>query len=255
MKMLDKSSRQVGLTKTDPASLAANSKRTSAQYSKFARMKDSTTQLSDSMSSSLLLQRSSTPSSRQLSSVPGLVGGQATSLSTSSSPGGKPMSPHTPHMPAVPSRLSNNSVVSYTGRDSDSVPRSTSARMESPRTGYSRESTVTPSRAISARAIDIPSSPRVFPSSRRSSSVNNNQRAGARTIATGVMEEDGMSFGLRSASLPNDERGMIRTHSGGVPLRREGSGSGGIDRGDDEEEDEPLLFDLGELGRESMRRP
>lgn len=255
LKMLDKSSRQVGLTKTDPASLAANSKRTSAQYSKFARMKDSTTQLSDSMSSSLLLQRSSTPSSRQLSSVPGLVGGQATSLSTSSSPGGKPMSPHTPHMPAVPSRLSNNSVVSYTGRDSDSVPRSTSARMESPRTGYSRESTVTPSRAISARAIDIPSSPRVFPSSRRSSSVNNNQRAGARTIATGVMEEDGMSFGLRSASLPNDERGMIRTHSGGVPLRREGSGSGGIDRGDDEEEDEPLLFDLGELGRESMRRP
>ncbi|KAF2149325.1 hypothetical protein K461DRAFT_230958 [Myriangium duriaei CBS 260.36] len=254
LKMLDKSSRQVSLTKTDPASLAANSKRTSAQYSKFAKMKDSTAQLSDSMSSSIMLQRSSTPSSRQLSNVPGLIGGHAASVSTSSSPGGKPISPHTPHMPAIPSRLSNNSVVSYTRPESGSLPRS--VRTEPSRSAYSRESTVTPGRAeASARAIDIPSSPRVFPVSRRSSSVNNNQRSGARMIARGAIDDEGMPFGLRSASLPNnDDRSMVRTHSGGVPIRGEGSGSGGIDRGDEEEEDEPLLFDLGELGRESMRR-
>lgn len=252
LKMLDKSSRQVSLAKSDPAFLAANSKRTSAQYTKFAKMKDSTAQLSDSMSSSLLLQRSSTPSSRQLSNVPGLISGQAASVSTSSSPGGKPISPHTPHMPAIPSRLSNNSVMSYTRPQSSSVPRE--PRSDSSRSGYSRDPVTAASRALGAQAIDIPSSPspRLYATSRRSSSVNNNQRTGARFIAAGVLEDEGLPFGLRSASMPNDERSMVRTHSGGVPAR--GEGSGGVERGEEEDEDEPLLFDLGELGRESMRR-
>ena len=245
LKMLDKSSRQVALNKTDPASLVANSKRTSAQYTKFSKMRDSAAQLSDSMSSSIMLQRSSTPSSRQLSNVPGLIGGHAASLSASSSPGGKPISPHTPHMPAIPSRLSNNSIVSYTRPE---------ASNSAPTERHDLVGATAAGRISGALAIDIPSSPRVFPTSRRPSSANNNQRAGARMIAARALEDESMPFGLRSASLPSEERSITRPHGIGASGRADASGSGAMERVEDEEDDEPLLFDLGELGRESARR-
>ncbi|KAF4554408.1 putative autophagy-related protein 13 [Elsinoe fawcettii] len=250
LKMLDKSAKQVPtFSRTDPASLAANSQRTVAQYSKFAKMRDSTAQLSDSMSSSLMLQRSSTSSSRQLSNVPGLVGGTAASLSTSSSPSGKPISPHTPHMPAVPSRLSNNSIASYSRPNTEDSNRT--LRAESSRETPTRAQTTIPT----ARAIDIPNSPRVYPAERRSSSVHNNARAAPRLIATGAVDDDMMPFGLRSASMPNEERSLMSRlqGSGGGSGSGSGGGSGAIE-GQEEEEEEPLLFDLGELGRESMRR-
>ncbi|PNS15120.1 Autophagy-related protein 13 [Sphaceloma murrayae] len=249
LKMLDKSSRQLpSFARTDPASLAANSQRTVAQYSKFAKMKDSTAQLSESMSSSLMLQRSSSSSSRQLGNVPGLVGGAAASVSTSSSPSGKPISPHTPHMPAVPSRLSNNSIASYSRSTIEDSNRT--IRTEPGTAPLSRPQTTTPT----ARAIDIPNSPRVFPTERRSSSVHNNSRAAPRLIATGAVDDDMMPFGLRSASLPSEERSFAsRLHGSGGGSGNRGDGSGGIEA-QDEEEEEPLLFDLGELGRESLRR-
>ncbi|PSK41856.1 Autophagy-related protein 13 [Elsinoe australis] len=253
LKMLDKSSKQLpSFSRTDPASLAANSQRTVAQYSKFAKMRDSTAQLSDSMSSSLMLQRSSSSSSRQLSNVPGLVGGTAASISTSSSPSGKPISPHTPHMPAVPSRLSNNSIASYS-RPATTEDSNRTIRADSSHTTPNRPQTTTPT----ARAIDIPNSPspRTFPVERRSSSVHNNARPAPRLIATGAVDDDMMPFGLRSASLPSEERnfaGRLQgSGAGGSGIR--GEGSGDMEQ-QEEEEEEPLLFDLGELGRESLRR-
>ncbi|KAL2255958.1 hypothetical protein VTK26DRAFT_2425 [Humicola hyalothermophila] len=87
------------------------SKKTAAQLTKFHLMRESNNALTDSMTSSVHLQRSSISSSRQLANVPGMV--NPASLSASSSPGGKPLSPHTPHTPAIPSRLSENSIIDY----------------------------------------------------------------------------------------------------------------------------------------------
>lgn len=86
------------------------SKRTAAQLSKFHMMRESNNALTDSMTSSIHMQRSSTSSSRQLANVPSMV--NPASMSVSSSPG-KPLSPHTPHTPAIPSRLSENSIIDY----------------------------------------------------------------------------------------------------------------------------------------------
>ena len=78
---------------------------------KFQSLKESHNALAESLTGSMLLQRSSSTSSRQIGSVPPMVGG----MSISSSPG-KPISPHTPHTPAIPSRLSNNSIADYSPR-------------------------------------------------------------------------------------------------------------------------------------------
>lgn len=86
------------------------SRRTAAQLSKFQLMRESNNALTDSMTSSIHLQRSSSSSSRQLANVPSMV--NPASVSVSSSPG-KPLSPHTPHTPAIPSRLSENSIIDY----------------------------------------------------------------------------------------------------------------------------------------------
>lgn len=86
------------------------SKRTAAQLSKFHLMRESNNALTDSMASSIHLQRSSSSSSRQLTNVPSMV--NPASVSVCSSPG-KPLSPHTPHTPAIPSRLSENSIIDY----------------------------------------------------------------------------------------------------------------------------------------------
>ena len=193
LKMLDqKKDLKSFRTTSDQAASVASTKRTSAALNKFQRMKDSNDALSNSMYSSLHVHRSSSSSSRQLSSVPPMVAG--TSGSTSSSPG-KPISPHTPHTPTIPSRLSANSTIEYTHRrpDRHSDPPSRS-------TGTEARQDSRNARDPSTGAIDIPNSPRPsHPNYRRSSSAAHQSRA--------VYEDDDLfPFGMRSASLGVDDR-------------------------------------------------
>jgi autophagy-related protein 13 len=179
----------------EPSSSVAT-KRTSAQLSKYQSMRESNNHLTESMSSSAMLHRSSTSSSRQLSSVPPMIA--ATSVSTSSSPG-KPVSPHTPHTPAIPSRLSANSIAEY------AEPR----RRLSTRTRYTPQTNLDDvtdddqTSPLGTNAIDIPTSPRpYYQHARRSSSVTQQQRAMP-------MDDDlgDLPFGAhRSISLGADDR-------------------------------------------------
>ncbi|KAL8884508.1 MAG: hypothetical protein Q9215_007457 [Flavoplaca cf. flavocitrina] len=186
LKMLDqKKDLQSFRRASDHSGVEASTRRTNAALERFQRMRDSNAALSESISSSLLLNRSSSSSSRQLSSVPPMIAG--TSISTSSSPG-KPISPHTPHTPAIPSRLSANSTIVYPHQR-----RSSDDRLEEvPDTEEpSREDTYWDP---STGAIDIPTSPRPFvPSYRRSSSVAQQSRA--------LPLQDDFPFGMRSASV------------------------------------------------------
>ncbi|KAI9645141.1 autophagy protein 13 [Ciborinia camelliae] len=173
----------------------ASRKRATAQLSKFQSMRESHNALTDSMASSTMLQRSSSSSSRQLSSVPPMVA--ATSVSASSSPG-KPISPHTPHTPAIPSRLSANSIAEYDQpRRISRRSRTTEARIEDVE-GNNDQST-----DAGTNAIDIPTSPRpYYPHVRRSSSVAQQHRSLA-------IEDDlgDLPFGVhRSISLGADDR-------------------------------------------------
>lgn len=163
----------------------ASTRRTSAALHKFQGMRDTNAALSESMSSSLMLQRSSSSSSRQLSSVPPMVAG--TSMSVSTSPG-KPASPYTPHTPAIPSRLSANSIVEYqdTG-NSQGVSPSDEERAQRPRS----------MQYPSTGAIDIPTLRRFNPSYRRSSSA-------AQGRALPPEDDEVFPFAFRSASLGVD---------------------------------------------------
>ncbi|KAJ5508438.1 hypothetical protein N7527_010581 [Penicillium freii] len=170
---------------------------TAAALARFRGMRDSNAALSDSMSQSMHMQRSSISSSKQLSGVPPMVAG--TSISTASSPG-KPISPHTPHTPHTPairSRLSSNSVADDIEIDHRArIPRihHGSTLEEHPGTENPRGPSST------AGAIDIPTSPRIFdPAYRRSSSA-----AVRRPIVTSEDDEI-FPFGLRSLSLGADE--------------------------------------------------
>lgn len=170
---------------------------TAAALARFRGMRDSNAALSDSMSQSMHMQRSSISSSKQLSGVPPMVAG--TSISTASSPG-KPISPHTPHTPHIPairSRLSSNSVADDIEIDHRSrIPR---IHHDPPLEEHSStDNTRGPS--STAGAIDIPTSPRIFdPAYRRSSSA-----AVRRPIVTSEDDEI-FPFGLRSLSLGADE--------------------------------------------------
>jgi autophagy-related protein 13 len=173
----------------------ATAKRTSVQLSRFQSMRESNNALGDSISSSVLLHRSSSTSSRQLSGIPPMVA--ATSLSTSSSPG-KPISPHTPHTPAIPSRLSANSIADY------DVPRLSHRARTSPALQNLESATeVTGATGYGSNAIDIPTSPRpYYPHNRRSSSVAQQHRALADDDEIGDLP-----FGVhRSISLGADSR-------------------------------------------------
>ncbi len=195
---------------TDQAATEASTRRTSAALNKFQRMRDSNDALYSSMSASHLLHRSSTSSSRQLSSVPPMVAGS--SISPSSSPG-KPISPHTPHTPAVPSRLSANSTIEYPHR----VPSRGEDRRPRPAATDGAQDARS-NRDSSTGAIDIPNSPRPFhPSYRRSSSA-------AQQARNMPYEDDEMfPFGMRSASLGVDDRppvslgALAGMHEGDVP--------------------------------------
>ncbi|KAK2740517.1 autophagy protein 13 [Onygenales sp. PD_40] len=202
LKMLDLSKDL--LNPSDSAALDATTRRTNAALSRFQKMRDSNAALSDSMSSSLVLHRSSTTSSRQLPSVPPMVAG--TSISTASSPG-KPISPHTPHTPAIPSRLSSNSIIDYSHPDRPDTHRhrlsheSHGSPVEEATT--SEETTMEPAPSSNVNAIDIPTSPRPFiPNYRRSSSA-------AQRRSTATLEDesgDYLPFGMRSLSLGAEDR-------------------------------------------------
>ena len=165
----------------------STAKRTSTHLSKYKSMRESNNALTESMTSSALLHRSSSSSSRQLNSVPAMVAG--TSVSAASSPG-KPVSPHTPHTPAIPSRLSANSTAEYAS------PRRLATQIED---------VVDDDQANEAGGIDIPLSPRprqYYPHIRRSSSVAQQHRS------LGLEDDLGdLPFGIhRSMSLGADDR-------------------------------------------------
>lgn len=188
----------------NPASSSAaeaNTRRTTAALNRFHKMRDSNTVLSDSMSSSLMLQRSSASSSRQLSGVPPMVAG--TSISTSSSPG-KPVSPHTPHTPFAPSRLS----AAYSHDDNDEPHRLAVEQPPSPSEAATEETAHAQSTA-NVPAIDIPSSPR-FLNYQRSSSAQRRP----------LSSEDDISdlYGMRSHSMGADSRGHQREHAEHEPV-------------------------------------
>ena len=187
LKLLEQKKELKSFSRTDPAARETSTKRTAVALSKYQRMRDSNAALSDSLSTSVHLQRSSSSSSRQLSSVPPMMAG--TSVSTSSSPG-KPISPHTPHTPAVPSRLSAN----YTPQVRDATGVVGSGRRDSRDVEGSAGDGVT-------NAIDIPSSPPLYAHGRRSSSLAQQHRA--------YEGDDILPFDMRSASLPTEERSEL----------------------------------------------
>ena len=163
LKMLDNKKELKSFRSPSESGLAESSaRRTSAALSRYSRLRDSNAILSDSVSSSVLGHRSSTSSSRQLSSVPAMVGGA--SLSTASSPGER-MSPRTPHTPAIPSRLSANSIVDHNAHRERNVGMTIPGNEASEGRAESVQSP-------GIGAIDIPSSPRVYQTTyRRPSSV------------------------------------------------------------------------------------
>ncbi|KAI1004768.1 Autophagy-related protein 13 [Podosphaera aphanis] len=138
----------------------ANAKRTSAQLSRYQSLRESHNALTESMTSSALLYRSSNSSSRQLSGIPPVT--TVTSMSISSSPG-KPVSPHTPHTPAIPSRLSANSIVEYTEQQkpshrskimSETPPRDASDEQNIRKTNAAAANRCSISRSLNADEAD-----------------------------------------------------------------------------------------------------
>lgn len=289
-------------------------KRTAAQLSKFQLMRESNDALTQSMtSSSVNLHRSSSSSSRQLTSVPGMIA--ATSMSASSSPG-KPLSPHTPHTPAVPSRLSENSIIDY---QAQAQARRAALRSD-PQTGLTEEESGPGGlhNAEGTTAIDIPLSPRLMQTNRRSSSVAQQHRAmveeddadvgfgGHRSISLGAERDPptlSALFGMERGESADEAAGLqpaadirvsavagsassterdknppgalLSSNASGSPFRLRyqstrgrptpphssrgsfvGSSSGrvGLGRGDNDADDEPLVFDMSEIGREMSRR-
>ncbi|KAK3899750.1 putative autophagy protein [Staphylotrichum tortipilum] len=246
------------------------SKRTAAQLSKFQQMRETNNVLTESMTSSIHLQRSSiSSSSRQLANVPSMVAPAAASMSISSSPG-KPLSPHTPHTPhtpAIPSRLSENSIIDYhpqdhqprrAGRrtgmavadeeaelaeDDDVTPRAT----QQERAANNPSSATAPNTAGGASssgtgttAIDIPLSPRLL----HHGGVATHQAAQQRSIAGQVAAASGSGEGPGgsvSVGGSEDGRGVLGYQRGTRLHRRTESSSApsveadGLERGEGEE--------------------
>lgn len=149
-------------------------KRTVAQLSKFQLMRESNNALTESMTTSVQLNRSSSSPGRQLTSVPGMVA--PASMSISSSPG-KPLSPHTPHTPAIPSRLSENSIIDYEtqAQTARRVTR-TAPQIASTEEEPGADTPISPE-GTTAIDIPLPLSPRLLQNNRRSSSVAQQQRS------------------------------------------------------------------------------
>ena len=196
LKMIDQKKDLKSFQSPSAGSMAeATTRRTTAALNKFQRLRESNAALTDSMASSHMLHRSSSSSSRQLSSVPPMVGGASTSISTSP---GERMSPRTPHTPAIPSRLSANSIIAYNERER-TAGRHRLSEGEDTRIQEQRETTSTQDQGTGA--IDIPTSPRPFLPYRRSSSVSQQNR----TLALDDDLGDILPFGMRSASMGDGE--------------------------------------------------
>lgn len=302
LKLLEAKKELKSFNRSDNASKETAMRRTTAQLSKYQRLKDSHAALSDSVSSSTMLHRSSSSSSRQLSSVPAMIAG--TSVSTASSPG-KPISPHTPHTPAIPSRLSANSIIEY-------EPRPRRSRSSRPNRDQNTANAQEPSDGDdpSTSAIDIPTSPRHWNYARRSSSVAQQERnlpedeadiygrAASLPLAEGDRAKNLTSSGLfaqteMAAGRAQDDQGSeeidpldqgrdARPSSSNMPAKRgtysgssrgrtsffsHGSSSGATSSTErpnrysfssrnaaGQEDDEPLLFQMSEIGAGGSRR-
>jgi autophagy-related protein 13 len=190
LKLLESKKDLKSFTRSDNAAKTATMHKTTAQLSKYQRMRESHTGLAESVSSSTMLHRSSSSSSRHLSSVPAMIAG--TSVSTASSPG-KPISPHTPHTPAIPSRLSANSIIEY---DQPTRSRSRPDRRTRDHDPVHVEEQ-SESEDQNGNGIAIPTSPRPWHYTRRSSSVAQQGRT--------LPDDEPDVFGVRSASLPSEE--------------------------------------------------
>ena len=300
LKLLEAKKELKSFNRSDNASKESAMRRTTAQLSKYQRLKDSHAALSDSVSSSTMLHRSSSSSSRQLSSVPAMIAG--TSVSTASSPG-KPISPHTPHTPAIPSRLSANSIIEY-------EPRPRRSRSSRPNRDQDTTGMPEPNEGDdpSTNAIDIPTSPRHWNYPRRSSSVAQQERnlddepdiygrAASLPLTDADRAKDLTPSGLlaqtgAAASTTHDDQGSEEidpldsnaqrpSSSSNMPAKRgtysgssrgrtsffsHGSSSGATSsterpnrysfssRGLGQEDDEPLLFQMSEIGAGGSRR-
>lgn len=174
------------------------SKRTVTQLSKFQLMRESNNALTESMTTSVQLNRTSSSPGRQLTSVPGMVA--PASMSISSSPG-KPLSPHTPHTPAIPSRLSENSIIDYEtqAQVARRVPR-TAPQIASTEEEPGAETPMSPE-GTTAIDIPLPLSPRLMQNNRRSSSVAQQQRSLA-----AVEDDADLAFGSRRSISLGTER-------------------------------------------------
>ncbi|KAL1960371.1 hypothetical protein VTO42DRAFT_8331 [Malbranchea cinnamomea] len=198
--------------------LDTNTRRTAAALSRFHKMKDVNATLTESMSSSMMLHKSSTSSSRQLANVPPMIVG--TSISTASSPG-KPISPHTPHTPAIPSRLSANSIIEYTRPDTRIQPRPISQQShESPPEEALGDERTAEAAVSNAGAIDIPTSPPFIP-------VFGCAESAAQRRPTRAPEDEigDFFFGARGVSLGAEERSPL---SLSALLRQQEQANGGL---------------------------
>ena len=192
LKMLDMRKDLMNPTDSTNNAPARKTTATSAALTRFQRMRDSNAALSDSMSSSVHMHRSSNSSSKQLSGIPPMAAG--TSISTASSPG-KPISPHTPHTPAIPSRLSSHSIVAY--NEPEAGPRGLSSDgHESP-----MEDNHPSGEAMQTTAIDIPRSPYL-------PAYTGNTGSGPGGRISGPDDDDDLPFPIRSVSV-----GDRHTHS------------------------------------------
>ncbi|CAK7197596.1 autophagy protein 13 [Sporothrix eucalyptigena] len=166
-----------------------SSRRAVAQLSRFQLMRESNVALTDSMNSSTqLMPRSPSSSSRQLAGqgASGTAGNTAANTSASLSPSShspikslSPNTPHAPHTPAVPSRLSENAIIDYQGqvRLRPGGPHLISDNDENEGKGDDNERGDQDT-AGGTTAIDIPLSPRLLQTGgRRSSSAVQKTRA------------------------------------------------------------------------------
>lgn len=239
LKELDNRKKLPSFEATKKGEQSAAARRTVAQLNKFHLMRDSNNALTESMMmGSSTLHRSSSSSSRHGPNMPGSLGNPGISMSgasVSSSPGGKPLSPHTPHTPAIPSRLSENSIIdypaqaSYTRRGrSHVVPTEEEEEEDGDEATQTDRQQETGGGAVSA-AIDIPLSPRLLHAgsgaNRRASSVAQQHRslaAGAAGAATG---EDDSDMAQRSLSVGADG-GEAPSLSTLLAFQRRNSGDG-----------------------------
>lgn len=188
---------------------ASTAKRTAAQLSKFALMRESNNVLTDSITSSMHLHRSSSSSSRQLANVPSMS--NPASMSASSSPS-KPLSPHTPHTPAIPSRLSENSIIDYHGQRQAAHRLAPNPDITAEGEGEGADDTSVPVSQGGTTAIDIPLSPRLMHAVERraASSVAHQNRSSTAAPRSSRGDDEDVEIGLgltqRSISLGADDR-------------------------------------------------